>query len=163
MNDTVVIDGEINLLSMIDGDLSASIPADALEYESGVFSPETKANTVIIEFKRAHDKPPMMAVICDTEETYPDPAGETVAKMSMVFSNYEAFGIDIPRSATGGLWGTAVSYLWRIFNDGFLQAQTPLDIAAFMEDKRVTNTYAKFSTGGAFLPSRTYKWIAIWR
>lgn len=151
MSDKVVVDGEIKLKAMIDGDLSIMLRC-GLEFESGTFSPDTKANDVIIQFEHSHNKPPMFAAICDTEETYPDPADETVTKIAINYFNKEAFGVNIPIRHGVPLVETHY-YMWGDFESWM----------SSMTENSMSETMTKFVTGGAFLPERTYKWIAVWR
>lgn len=151
MNQTVVIEGEIKLNSVLDGDLGVLF-GYGLEFESGTFSPETSSNNVTIQFERSHNKPPMFAAICDTEETYPDPAGETVTKIALNYLNKEAFGVNIP-NRHGAPLAITLYYRWGEF-DSWVSSMT---------ENSMSETMTKFTTGGAFLPSRTYKWIAVWR
>lgn len=150
------IDGEINLRSMIDGDLGMVFVAGASESESGEWTTDVRNTYATIDFTKAHTDPPIFAAICDTSNDAPPSQAVVLSKEVIIFSNRDAFGVNLPNSVTG----LAIS-AWERLNEGmFVTAEEITDRG----QQFLTNTQAIFrSDQGDFVPNRTYKWIAIWK
>ena len=156
MSQTVVVDGEINLTSMIDGDFGIVFGKDSSESESGEWSTEVRDIYATVDFAKTHTEPPIFAAICDTSNDAPPSQAVILSKEVIVFSNHDALGVDLPNSVTG----LAIS-VWERLNDAVrVTAESITDNG----QQFLTNTQAIFrSDSGYFVPNRTYKWIAIWK
>ena len=157
MNDTVVIDGEINLLSMIDGDPSAFVPADSLAYEEGTLEVETATNTLTVTFGLAHATAPFLFWLSDVTEVE-NPYGQSIVSVGW-FYPFLLWGADmIPPGSRTPYKGIMTRVQQFNTTNDFSTLIVPL-----------TSTSAVSSTGISeyinhyLRPGRTYKWIAVWR
>lgn len=163
MSDKVVIDGELNLRSQLDGDPNVELIMRSFRFEHGEITADSNAATsrnLTINFAEQHDDKPIYVVIADTSED------TEYNVMTFTYSNfYLALGVSIPVPYVGTEnMGSCVVTQYHTNGDNYPlmgYSQT------FITDPLVTNTFIK---AGAIMPrpvtwteGHVYKWLAVWR
>lgn len=141
-----------------------------LEYEEGIYTPESNVDQPTILFSRPHAKAPVLIVMMDATGTL-----STTLNRNITFEYidlYQLFGEGYPYSSSAFRYGL-VHYFYRGSSTSINSSTTQLAYTSDTEDDS-GNTYPRYwatetgfkpgsnSTSRYWSSARTYKWIAVW-
>lgn len=160
MSQTVVVDGEITLTSMMDGDLGVALGIDGYEHESGEWTTSENVSAVNISFNRQHQNAPVFAIIVDATNslnTEPEPYSTVQA---WVFTDiYNMTGAKLYLSQSNISTGTITRVYKYATGGSYVNATT----VSGETHEEATSTGLHIVTNSSFVPNRLYKWLAIWK
>lgn len=160
MNETVVIDGQVNLLAELIGDPTVSIPADCKEFETGNITFSSAVQAYGISFKREHTTAPSIILFYDQTGTYDSTAYSLLA---WIYVDHQTlFGV--PMYPTQANSARTITYiLWRSISQASNLMTTPMYNFGDVTNQRFVVRANPTTPVIMMRPRRLFKWIAIWR
>lgn len=152
-SETVVIDGELNLLNVFLGGLDVLLPADSMAYETGTYTTVSARPGAVISFRHEHTTAPIFVLFMDATGTYLS-TGQTNFVWAYIANS----------SFAAPLYSSANVKYDKIIFDMFRHADNAVLTSTFTINGSVTNT--GFTAGYSNMQwrqNRTYRWIAIWK
>ena len=146
--------------------------SSVLVYETGTYTPSTDTDRPTINFTNVHSEAPIYVGIFDTTDTSEQTTQTNYAWQ--YFDHYKMWGTSLPYSSTG-LRYAFIFYYYRATSTtatttAWIQCSNNSDSSGDGDTSYprywVTETGFKpssNSTSRKWRPSRTYKWIAIWK
>lgn len=159
--DTIVLDGEMELVHTLDGELDVALGFNGLPFETGQITvdTDTKGGGVVIDFKNKHKDPPFFAGIVDVTGTF-DSALDTLYSDS-VWNFNSAFNNVIKYNENVDIVATYY-HVYRSSNSA-LSNSWSISANAELRASFITNEWWKPGSGMYyFRQNRIYKWIAVW-
>ena len=144
----------------------------ALEYEQGIWSPESDVVEAVISFTKTHTTAPFYYVISDVENAYDS---TTYTNYAVVYCNHhQLFGSTIYPSSTSANYGI-VCYRYRTTGSTSLGTGTTALTYPYTNEGSSTSSYSRFwatesgikastvaTTARYWRTGHDYKWLAVW-
>lgn len=146
--------------------------SSGLTYETGTYTPSTNESRPTINFVNTHSEAPIYVGIFDVTDTTDQTTNTNYAWQ--YFDHYKMWGTSLPYSSTDlryafifyyyrGTSTTATTTGWlQCVNDSDNEGDGGVSYPRYWVDKNSFRPYT-YSTGRMWRPTRTYKWLAIWK